>query len=387
LEQQTCNSLQMKRLLFVVNDASFFLMHLLPWARAARAEGYEIDVATPERDVSARIQEEGFSFHPIPMSRQGMLVWEELSTVTSLFRLYRMLRPDLVVHVTIKPVLYGGIIARLAKAPAVVNAVVGLGYVFVARGHKARLLRTFVKLAYRFALGHPNTRVIFQNPDDRAAFLKDGLVNEAATVLIKGVGVDTTQFAPIPQPDGIPLAVLASRMLWHKGVGEFVEAAQTLLASGVRARFVLVGDSDPGNPSSVSTEQLKAWQQSGAVEWWGHRMDMSEVFAKAHIICLPSYREGMPKVLIEAAACGRPIVATDAPGCREIVRHNENGLLVAVRDSAALANALRRLIEDPELRRHMGVRGRQIAEKEFCVEKVTNDLLAVHRDLSSPKYK
>jgi glycosyltransferase involved in cell wall biosynthesis len=185
----------------------------------------------------------------------------------------------------------------------------------------------------------------------------------------------------MPEQDGIPLAVLASRMLWHKGVGEFVEAALMLKASGVKARFVLVGDIDPGNPSTVSTAQLEAWQRSGSVEWWGRRIDMPEVLAKAHIVCLPSYREGMPKVLIEAAACGRPIIAADSPGCREIVRHEDNGLLVPVRDPAALAGALRCLIEDPELRGHMGTRGREIAEAEFSMENVINKILAVFREL------
>lgn len=189
------------------------------------------------------------------------------------------------------------------------------------------------------------------------------------------------QFTPSPEPCGAPLVVLAARMIWDKGVGEFVKAAYQLRLSGVQARFVLVGEIDYGNPSAIPEAQMKAWQAEGFVEWWGYKTEMPEILSRAHIVCLPSYREGVPKVLIEAAACGRATIATDMPGCREIVRHEENGLLVPPRDASALAAAIERLVEDPALRTRFGARGRQIAEAEFSVERVVRDTLAIYREL------
>lgn len=370
------------KLLFVVNDAAYFLSHRLPVAQAAQEVGFEVHVATPEGPATSAIVDEGLTYHPVPLTRKGVNPWQELGSIVALVCLYRKLQPDIVHHVTIKPVLYGGIAARLARVPAVVNAVTGLGYVFIARGFKSSLLRSAVKLGYKVALGHRNQRVIFQNPDDSALFLDAGIVTIRDTVLIKGSGVDTSIFTPLPEVRGTPLVVLASRMLWDKGVGEFVEAASMLRAKGVHARFALVGDTDPGNPSAIPVSQLDAWRKSGVVEWWGRCDDMPTVFAQSHVVCLPSaYGEGVPKVLIEAAACGRAIVTTDTPGCREIVRHGKNGLLVPVRNSKALADALQKLIENPELRARMGKRGREIAVTEFAQERVVDETLRVYQEL------
>lgn len=373
------------RILYVVNDANFFLSHRLPLALAAQNEGFDIHVATPLSDDVEKIRRGGFIFHPIPLTRRGAHLGEEMESMMALYRLYRKIKPDLLHLVTIKPVLYGGIAARLAGVPAVVSAITGLGYVFIARGFKAFLLRTIVKRAYRFALGHSNGRVIFQNPDDRSSFSISKLVDTGQTVLIKGSGVDMTQFSPVPEPPSAPLVVFASRMLWDKGVGEFVDAARRLCNMGIKAHFVLVGDTDSGNPAAVPKSQLERWQQSGVLEWWGPQIEMSLVFAKAHIVCLPSYREGLPKVLIEAAASGLPIVTTDVPGCREIVRHGENGLLVPVRDVSALVEAIQSLVEDAELRRRLGAKGREIAVAEFSIERVVSETLNVYRQLLSPE--
>lgn len=372
------------RILYIVNDTNFFLSHRMPLALAAKSEGFDIHVATPLSDDVDKILSAGFTFHVIPLTRRGVHLWEELASVIALYRLYGKIKPDLVHLVTIKPVLYGGIAARFAGVTAVVSAVTGLGYVFIARGVKASLLRIVVKGIYRFALGHANGRVIFQNPDDRSSFWKSKLIDVSQTVLIKGSGVDMAQFSPTSEPPGPPLVVFAARMLWDKGVGEFVEAAKYLCDSGINARFALVGDTDSGNPAAVPKSQLESWQQSGVVEWWGQYTNMPMVFAQSHIVALPSaYGEGVPKVLIEAAASGRPIVTTDTPGCREIVRHGENGFLVPVRDVAALAEALRRLIENVELRRSMGARGREIAVAEFSVQRVVSETLDIYRQLLS----
>ena len=370
------------RLLYIVNDAAFFLSHRLPIARAARADGFEVHVATPLSPSVDLVKAEGFFFHPIPMSRKGINLFTELRTLVAIVRLYRRMRPDIVHTVTIKPVIYGGIAARVARVPAVISAVPGLGHVFIARGVRASIRRFLVKTAYRVALRQRKGKVILQNPDDCTAFIQSGLVSEQATVLIKGSGVDMKRFVPQSEPQGKPVVLFASRMLWDKGVGKFVEAVQILCRDGVDARFVLAGESDPGNPAAVPKYRLQSWHDSKVVEWWGQREDMPAVFASTNIVCLPTYYgEGVPKVLIEAAACGRPIVTTDTPGCREIVRHDENGLLVPVRNAEALATALRRLIENPILRHRMGKRGREIAEKEFSVEKVVNETMEVYRKL------
>ena len=369
------------RLLFVANEVGFFLSHRLPLACAARNAGYEVHVAAPEGAGTEHVRANKFPFHPIPMSRKGISPLAEMGSMIAMYRLYRKLLPDIVHHVTIKPVLYGGLMARLARVRAVVSAVTGLGFVFVSRGFRMRMLRAGVKVAYRLALDHANSRVIFQNPDDRDLFVKERLLSASRAVLIKGSGVDMAHFRPSPELEGAPLVVLAARMLWDKGIGEFIEAVHKLRSEDVDARFVLVGASDLGNPAAVPESQLRTWHSEGVVEWWGQRNDMSYVLAQAHIVCLPSYREGLPKVLIEAAASGRPIVATDVPGCREITINDENGLLVRPRDVASLATALRRLIEDGDLRKRFGMRGREIAVAGFSIERVVDETLTVYRDL------
>jgi len=369
------------RLLFVVNDAGFFLSHRLPVAVGARAAGLDVHVAAPPAEPVERVRAEGFEVHTFPLSRRGMSPLPELASVAALTRLYRRISPDVVHHVTIKPVLYGSVAAQLAGVPAVVNAVTGLGWVFITQGWRAAALRAVVRTAYRVALGHGRSRVVFQNPDDRDLFVQSGLVSESRTVLIRGSGVDMEAFKPLPEPDGAPLIVLAGRLLWDKGVGELVTAARTLKAAGTAARFALVGDADPGNPAGISEAQLETWRRESVVELWGRRTDMAAVLASAHIACLPSYREGVPKFLIEAAASGRAIVATDVPGCREIVRPGENGLLVPARDAGSLTEALRALIHDPARRARMGAAGRALAVRDFSVEGVVSQTLDVYEDL------
>jgi glycosyltransferase involved in cell wall biosynthesis len=295
--------------------------------------------------------------------------------------LYLREKPDIVHQVSAKPILYGTLAARLCGTPAVVNALTGLGYVFVTETLKARLLRAGICAAYRLTLSKEGSRLLFQNADDLEMFVARGLVPRERTVLIRGSGVDVAHFTPSPEPAGTPLVVLPARMLWDKGVGEFVEAAAALRAGGTKARFALVGDPDSGNRAAVPASQLARWKEEGAVECWGHRDDMREVYAQAHVVCLPSYREGLPKALLEAAACGRPLVAADVPGSREIVRHEETGLRVPVRDAAALAAALRRLIEDGPLRARLAQRARRAAVEEFSQELVCEKTLGVYRSL------
>lgn len=379
----------MAKLLYIVNESYFFMSHRLPIARAARAAGYQVHVAAPEDHVWApegftvqALSDAGFAFHPIPLSRRGTNPWQEARTLIALWRLIRGLRPELVHLLTIKPLLYGGLAARLLGVPGVVAAVTGLGQVFVSSGATAGLLRGLAVMAYRVATGHPNGRVIVQNAGDMETLARSGAVKPERMVLIRGSGVSLSAFAPSPEPDGPPLVILPARMIWEKGVAEFVAAARLLRARGVEARFALVGDSKASNPRAVPQPTLEKWSREGGVEWWGRRTDMARVFAAAHIVCLPStYGEGVPKVLIEAAACGRPIVACDIPGAREITREGENGLLVPPGDTEALAAALARLIENSDLRRRFGARGRELVEAGFSEDRVVRATLEVYRAL------
>lgn len=367
-------------LLFVVNVDWFFLSHRLPLALAARDAGFTVTVAAADTGQSKRIQAEGLGFVPLPFTRSGTGLFHELGSLMALWRLYRKLRPDLIHHVTIKPVLYGSIAARLRGAIPCVNAVSGLGYTFTD-ADRSRGLRSLATTLYRFAFKHPRSKVIFQNPDDIETFLTLKLIQQEQVVLIRGSGVDCKVFRPTPEPEGPPVVVLPSRMLWDKGVREYVEAARILRDQSIEARFALVGGSDEGNPTAVPTEQLRSWNDDGTIEWWGHSDKMQEVFAQSSIVVLPSYREGLPKVLLEAAACGLPIVTTDVPGCREVVQHDVNGLLVPARRAKELAEAMKRLIQHPGLRREFGERGRERAVAEFSLDIVVRQTMDVYANL------
>ncbi|MET0067269.1 MAG: glycosyltransferase family 4 protein [Candidatus Thiodiazotropha sp.] len=366
-------------ILFVVNDAGFFLSHRLPLALAARDFGFRVCVATPPGDGVEQIEAEGLLHYALPLSRSGANPFAELMTIRELYKLYRNLRPSLVHHVTIKPVLYGTLAARLAKVPAVVNAISGLGFVFLAQGWFSALARAAVLNSYRWLFSRAGLWVIVQNRDDYRYLLDEECLSQEQLELIRGSGVDLRNFTLRPEPEQVPLVVLPARMLWDKGVSEFVAAAHTLKQQGVQARFALVGGIDPNNPESVPARQLADWARDSDIEWWGNRQDMAEVFSQANIICLPSYREGLPKVLLEAAASGRAIVTTDVPGCREVVSEGENGLLVPARESEPLAKALKQLIQDPGLRQAMGQKSRVLAEAEFSIDRVVAQHMSIYR--------
>lgn len=373
-----------KKLLFLVTEDWYFCSHRLPPARAAQAAGYDVVVATRVDLRGAEIMAEGFKLVPISLRRRSRNPFREMAAIAEIAQIYRRERPDIVHHVALKPVLYGSFAALLVRRPAVVNALAGMGFLFTSSSRTAAVLRAAVSRIFRVLLNAGRSVLILQNPDDEAMLVSGGLVAPSRVRLIRGSGVDIERFAPTPEPGGTPVVMLPSRLLWDKGVGEFVAAAGVLRARGVVARFVLVGDGDADNPASIPDAQLKAWHDSGLIEGWGRCEDMPGALAQAHIVCLPSYREGLPKVLLEAAACARALVATDAPGCREIVRHGENGLLVPLRDAASLADAIERLLGDPVLRFRMGQKGRHMVEAEFSEEKVAQETLAVYREVCAP---
>ena len=376
-------------LLFAVNEAFFFVSHRLPIALEAQQQGYDVHIAAPGDNVWApqdysvsALEAHGLTYHEIPISRRGTRPIQELRTFLALFGLYRRLRPDIVHHLTIKPNLYGGIAARLAGVPGVVYAITGLGQMFVATRGPLRLVRPMVLSLMRFAFGHRNARVIVQNTSDRAFLIDNGVAQMNATVLIQGSGVDLELFKPAAEAAGEPVVILPSRLIWEKGIQEFVDAAKQLQREGITARFALIGNTHSSNPRAVPEATLRGWADDGIVEWWGRREDMPEIMAQSHIVCLPSkYGEGVPKVLLEAAAAGRAIVATDTPGCREVIEDGVEGLLVAPGDSAALATALRRLIERPGERKAMGAAGRDRAVADLDIDQVVARTLAIYGEL------
>lgn len=375
------------RLLFVVPDARFFATHRMPLALAARERGYDVHVATPKGPAVERILAAGLRWHPVRFGALRQKPWSDLLTLVDLVALNRKLRPSLVHHVTFKAVLYGTIAARLNRVPAVVNAMTGLGDVFAAQSPSDRLWRAITVTLFRVFVRHPRMLTILQNADDRELLVRAGAVRGEETRLIRGSGVDPAFFAPVPtrQAD-IPAVAYAARIVLTKGIGDFVEAASRLKAEGVRARFVMAGDRETDSGKGIPDATFDAWLRAGAVEYARLREDVREIYAETDIACLPSWGgEGVPKALIEAASCGLPMVTTDVPGCRDIVRDGENGLLVPAHDVEALVDALRRLIGDPDLRKRMGKRGREIVIAEFSLQQVIDSTLAVYGELTSPR--
>ena len=376
----------MTKLLFLLNDAPFFVSHRLVLAKAAVDAGWDVHVAVPFDAGAVKIIEDaGVTHHHIPLRRGARGPVGEMQLFWAMWHIVGKLRPDVLHAVTMKPVLYGGIIARMRRVPAVVHAITGLGYLFLIDGFAARLQRALVKVLYRAALSHPNARVIFQNPDDLALFESEHLVHPHTQRMIKGCGVSMDDFAPTLEPGGEPVVLFPARIIGDKGVREFVEAARVLQDQDVKAHFRLVGRTDPDNPTDIGEATVRKWEADGVVECRGFATDMAAEFAQCHIVCMPSYREGLPRVLIEAAACGRAIVTSDVPGCREIVRDGKTGILVPVRDGPATADALRTLIEDDDLRRAMGGSGRKFAADNFSVTDFVAKSIGVYGQIMKPR--
>jgi glycosyltransferase involved in cell wall biosynthesis len=324
-----------------------------------------------------RLRGEGIELVTVPLQARSTGPLQELRTFLTLLRLLRRLRPDVLHTFTIKPTIYGRLAARWARLPAVVSTVTGLGHIFIADGARARLLQALVACAYRAAFGHHNSMVIFQNPEDRAEFERARLLGCSESELIRGSGIDLVRFAPVPEPPGPPVVLMVARLIWEKGLGEFVEAARIVRRRRPDVRFVIVGDDDLENPNGVPRAVREGWATEGCVELWGYRDDLPSVYAQAAIVCLPSYREGVPKTLLEAAACARAMVATDVPGCREVVIDGVTGLLVPARDAPALALAVQRLLAEPGTRRRLAAAARDLAAREFDVRFVTARTLSL----------
>jgi len=370
------------KLLLLITEDWYFWSHRRSIAEAAQAAGFEVLIAARFHQHEAAIREAGFKPVPIRLRRSSRNPFRELLAIFDLIQIYRRERPTIVHQVTIKPVLYGSWAAFIAGVPAIVNALAGLGHIFISKGKKASVYRRLTVLAYRCSLNFRRSRLIFQNPDDQQAFVSNGVVADEKTVLIRGAGANLDEFKYCPEPEGIPTIMLAGRLLWNKGVGDLVEAVRLLKQRGQACRLVIVGVPDDDNPRAIPRETLRQWGQEDGVQWWGQCDNMPDVLAQANLVVLPSsYGEGIPKILIEAAAVGRAIVTTDVVGCREIVRHDENGLLVPTHDVPALTDAIESLLNDPQTRTRMGRKGREIVTAEFSEEQVVRATLDLYREL------
>ena len=366
----------MKAILFANTDWYLYNFRLA-YAEFLQKQGWEVVFVSPDGEYVSKLQEAGFRHIPFELSRKGINPFKEKETILEIKHLYETEKPDLVHHFTIKCVIYGSLAAKETGIKAIINSITGLGYMFLSNKPHVRIIREVVKRLYKKSLA--DTQVIFENPDDRDFFLKMDLVQENNTHIVLGTGIDTDRFVPEPPPNSIPLTILPARMIWDKGIAEFVEAARMIHESGVKARFALIGSNDIGNPTCIPFDQLSLWQKEGNVEWWGWQDDVPTVISMCHIVCLPSYREGLPKILIEAAACGRPIVTTDVPGCRETVREGVNGYLVPAKNADALKDALLKLINDPDARLKMGEASRELAVKTFSNEIINKDIYSVYQ--------
>jgi glycosyltransferase involved in cell wall biosynthesis len=368
-----------KRLLFVVNVAWFFISHRLALANAAKQRGWEVHVAAAATSTEIELLERaGFFVHNIALDRSSQNPLHNAALVLRLMKLYRKVKPRLVHHVTIKPVILGTLVARFLNVPSVINAVSGLGYSFSSSITRRRALHKIAGLAYQLCLNHPNMTVIFQNPDDRVDFVKWTGLESLNSVLIAGSGVDIDAFRPEPEPDTMTRATLPARMLRDKGVVEFCKAIGDLKLQGVSIEGILAGGIDLDNPESLTVAELHQLESRYGVRWIGHCQDVASLFAKTHIVCLPSYREGLPKALIEASAAGRAIVTTNVPGCRHVVEDSVTGILVPPRNVAALTDAIARLASSAELRNRLGRAARLRAEREFSLDKIISSTLVLY---------
>lgn len=367
------------KILYVVNVDWFFLSHRLPLAIEAQKRGYDVSIAAIETGKKAEIEKHGFTFFAIPTNRSSTNILQEINVLIFIWKLYKKIKPDIVHHVGVKPVTYGSIIGKLLKLPKVVNALSGMGYLFINR-QKHNFTYKLVIFFFKFGFNNSNLRFILQNRDDINDLRKLNVLHESQIYLIKGSGVNLNEFcfAKLPDKNTVRI-ILVSRMLWDKGVGEFVEAARILQKKyNKKAQFILVGDIDDENKSAIKESQLILWKKEGCIDWLGFRKDIIDILRNADIVVLPSYREGLPKSLIEACAIGRPVITTDVPGCREVVSDGENGFIVPAKNSIALAYAMERLILDKKLRVLMGKKAREFAENNFSIESVIEKTFEIY---------
>lgn len=364
------------RLVYLVTEDWYFISHRLPMARAAQRAGYEVHVITRVNRHGAAIEAEGFQLHPVDWNRGSANPLDLFSIVRDVRRIYRRVAPQIAHHIALQPSVIGSV-AALGLPIIRLNALAGLGFVFTSNTLKARLARVVLTILLRGLLRRPYAAVLVQNPDDRSAVERLG-VPAARITVIPGSGVDADVLGSLPEPEGPLTIAFVGRLLDDKGVRPLVAAHALLRQGGIPVRLLLAGDPDPANPGSIPESEIAAWARDPSIVRLGYVADVAGVWTAAHIAVLPSRREGLPKSLLEAAACGRPIVATDVPGCREIARNGINALLVPPDDPKALALAIAQLGGDRDLRRRFGAAGRRLVEDEYSSARIGQEIVALY---------
>ena len=371
------------KLVYLVTEDWYFLSHRLPMALAAKHAGYDVHVATRVDKVGAGIEAHGFTLHPLDWKRGSLNPFDVISIIRQVRDLYRNLNPDIAHHVALQPSVIGSLAARGLPVMRV-NALAGLGFVFTSRSPLAKALRPALAGLMRVLLNNDRSAVLVQNPDDRAALAAIG-VDGGRTHLIPGSGIDTERLKQLPEPAGEVTTAFVGRLLDDKGVRPLIAAHDLMRGHGEKVRLMIAGDRDPANPASIPEREVESWKTKPGLEILGHVAGIQSVWERAHIAVLPSRREGLPKSLLEAAAFGRPIVATDVPGCREIARHNVNAFLVPPDDPVALADAITVLARDPALRMKLGAAGRRLVEEEFSSTRIGQEVVALYDGLLDRK--
>lgn len=374
----------MIKIILTANTDWYLYNFRISLAEFLREKEYEVIFVSPKGKFVEKIIQRGFKWIEWKLNRKSTNPFSELIALRKLAKVFKDEKPNLIHNHTIKSCLYGTLAARIVGVHSVVNSITGRGYVFSGQDKQANFLRSIVKVLYKIALNHKNCNLIFENANDQNYFIEEKLVSSPLkTKLIKGVGVDEKLFFPVEEPKGKTVVLLASRMLWEKGVGVLVDATK-ILKEKYDFTTVLAGEPDPSNPGSISEEILKKWEKEGLVEWWGFQAEINKVYQKSHIVTLPTmYNEGVPTNLLEASSSSRPIVASDMPGCTDFVIEGKNGFLVPKNDSKSLANALEKLLNNADLRKKMGVTGRKMILENYTKGIVNTKTLEVYKKLLS----
>jgi glycosyltransferase involved in cell wall biosynthesis len=365
------------RLLYVVTEDWAFLSHRLPMARAARDAGFEVHVATRVNRGAAAIEAERFTLHPIPFARGSLSPFAAIASIFALRRVRREVKPDLTHHVALQACVLG-MLSTLGQPAACINAFIGLGYSFTSETGRARVVRALIGLLLRFLINRKDCVALVQNKDDGAALISLGLAQNRIA-LIAGSGVDVNRLTPLAEPNGAPTFGFVGRLLEDKGIRTLVAAHRLLRTRTPDARLLIAGASDPANPASVTEAEAKSWNTEAGIAWLGYVGDIVSFWSKAHIAVLPSRREGLPLSLMEAAACGRAMIASDVPGCREIVIHDQTGLLFPVDNALALADAMGKLAGDPSLRARYAMAARRLVIERFTAEIIGRQTVALYK--------
>jgi len=371
-----------KKICYLVTEDWYFLSHRLQLAKAAQRDGYDVYVITRISKGKNLIESEGIKLIPIDMNRHGKNIINEILLIIRINKIYKSINPDIVHHIALKPILYGSLASIFLKVPKIVNTVAGLGYIFKSRSLGDRIISTIIKYLLKLSVYFKSPEFITQNPEDSDFLVRNNITKNNNIHLIRGSGVEPELYKPAQYDREIPTILFASRLLWSKGVKDYVSAAEIIRNKNIPSVFLLAGDPDPENPDSVSMLQLNEWNNSGVISYIGQQNNMPELLSEIDIVCLPTYYgEGVPKILIEAASCAIPLITTDIAGCREIVEHGINGYLVPERDPVAIATMIETLLLDVDLRKKMGSEGRRIVKEGFSIDKVNAGTIKIYNNL------